>query len=130
VSDVSGDDLTVVRNYGGSTNTTIQDNDVILIIGNAALEGAEAPDPRFTNRVRKSNYTQIFTATVEVSGSQLAAHSIGIDDEIDFQKQERLRELLRDLENCVINGQSPGSTPQGSSTVRRTMRGILASIST
>ena len=130
VTGVSGNDLTVVRNYGGSTNSTIQDNDVIVILGNAALEGADAPAVRFTNRVRKSNYSQIFSAAIEVSGSQLAAHSIGIDDELDFQKQERLRELLRDLENCVINGRAPASDEQGSSTVRRTMRGILASINT
>jgi hypothetical protein len=130
VTGVSGDDLTVVRNYGGSTNATIADDDVIRILGNAALEGDDAPDARFTNRVRKQNYTQIFTAAVEVSGSQRAAQTIGLADEMDFQKQERLRELLRDLENCVINGFAAGSDPQGNSTTRRTMRGIVASIAT
>jgi hypothetical protein len=130
VTAIDGNDLTVVRNYGGSTNSSVADDDVIRILGNAALEGDDAPAARFTNRVRQSNYTQIFTASVEVSGSQLAAGTIGIDDELDFQKQERLRELLRDLENCVINGRAPASTPEGSSTVRRTMRGILASLTT
>jgi len=38
--------------------------------------------------------------------------------------------LLRDLENCVINGVAPTANPQGSSTVRRTMKGIFAWIST
>lgn len=36
----------------------------------------------------------------------------------------RLRELLRDLENSVVNGVAPAATPQGSATVRRTMRGL------
>jgi len=130
ITAISGNDLTVVRNYGGSANTTVADNDVIHIIGNAALEGENAPAARFTNRVRKQNYTQIFTAAVEVSGSQLAAQSIGLADELDYQKQERLRELLRDLENCVINGVAPAATQQGSSTVRRSMKGIMASIAT
>ena len=67
---------------------------------------------------------------MEVSGSQLAAKAIGVRDELDYQKQERLRELLRDLENCVINGVAAESDPQGSSSVRRTMRGVLASIET
>lgn len=49
---------------------------------------------------------------------------------MDYQKQERLRELIRDLENCVINGASPAANPQGSDTVRRTMRGIIPSIET
>src|SRR6185503_14858396 len=94
-----------------------------------ALEGDDAPAARFTNRVRKQNYTQIFTAAVEVSGSQLASQTIALADEMDYQKQERLRELLRDLENCIINGVSPAANQQGSGTVRRTMKGILASIS-
>ena len=130
VTAVAGDDLTVVRQYGSSPSASLVDNDPIMILGNAALEGDDAPDSRFTSRVRKSNYTQIFTASVEVSGSQLAAQTIGLADEMDYQKQERLRELLRDLENCVINGVAPASNPQGSSTVRRTMRGIIASLAT
>jgi hypothetical protein len=130
VTDINGNDLTVEREYGDSPNSTIADDDVIQIIGNAALEGDDAPTVRFTNRVRKQNYTQIFTKSVEVSGSQLATQSIGVADELDFQKQERLREMLRDLENCVINGVAPAADEQGSTTVRRTMRGILASITT
>jgi len=130
VTGISGDDLTVVRNYGGSTNASVVDNDVITIIGNAALEGDDAPSARFTNRSRKQNYTQIFTQSLEVSGSQLAASPIGLADEMEYQKTQRLRELLRDLENCVINGRAAGSDPQGSSTVRRTMRGIIASLTT
>ncbi len=94
------------------------------------LEGDARPAARFTSRVRRSNFTQILTAAVEVSGSQLAVKSIGVQDELDYQKQERVRELLRDLENCVLNGVAPASTQQGSSTVRRTMRGVLSSILT
>ncbi len=130
VTDIASNDLTVVRQYGGSPTVALVDNDVINIIGNAALEGDDAPTTRFTNRVRKQNNTQIFTATVEVSGSQLATQSIGLDDELDYQKQERLRELLRDLENCVINGYAASSDPQGDSSTRRTMRGALAAIAT
>ena len=104
VTGISTDTLTVVRGYGGTTAATLADDDIIRILGSAALEGDDAPTARFTSRSRKQNYTQIFTAGVNVSGSQLAASSIGIDDEMDYQKQQRLRELLRDVENCVING--------------------------
>lgn len=122
--------LTVTRGYGGSSAASIDNGDVLSILGNAALEGADADSPRFTARSRKTNYTQIFSATVEVSGSELAVRQIGVRDELDYQKNQRLRELLRDLENSVINGTSPTSTPQGSSTVRRTMRGIIPFITT
>lgn len=130
VTSVSGNNLTVTRQYGGTPSSSLVDNDPITIIANAALEGAQAGAARFTNRSRRQNYTQIFAATVEVSGSQLAARALSIDDEMDFQKQERLRELLRDLENAVINGVAPTSTPEGSTTVRRTMRGIRRAITT
>ena len=122
--------LGVTRSYGGTTGATLADNMLLTILGNAALEGDTAPEARFTNRLRRSNHTQIFTASVDVSGSMQASRAYGIADEVDYQKQERMRELLRDLENCVINGVAPSSTQQGSSTVRRSMNGIVHSIQT
>lgn len=130
VTGVNGDTLTVVRGYGGTTAEDLVDDQVINILGNAALEGADKPVARFTNRVRQGNYTQIFTAAVEVSGSDLAARQLGLADELDYQKTERLRELLRDLENTVINGDRPVSNPQGSGTVRRSLKGIFQHIGT
>lgn len=129
VESVSSNDLTVVRGYGGTTAEALADGQKLHILGNAALEGAESPAVRFTNRVRKQNYAQIFTSAVEVSGSQLAATTVGIEDELQYQMQERLRELLRDLENCVINGVAPAADPEGSGTVRRTMNGVLGQLS-
>lgn len=122
--------IVVTRGYGGTTPATLADDMELTILGNAALEGDGAPDARFTDRVRKSNYTQIFTASVDVSGSMQAARAYGIDDEVDYQKQERMRELLRDLENCVINGVAPSADQQGSSGVRRSLNGIIHSIQT
>ncbi len=130
VTAVAGNVLTVVRGYGGTTAESLTDNTILHIIGNAALEGADRTPARFTNRSRRTNYSQIFASTVEVSGSQLAAQAIGVEDEMDYQKQERLRELLRDLENSVINGVAPSANPQGGDTVRRTMRGLRSFITT
>ena len=130
VTAVTGNTLTVERAYGGTSNATLADNLKLHIIGNAAMEGADAPGARFTSRTRQQNYTQIFTAGILVSGTMQAVRAHGIADEADYQKQERLRELLRDLENTVINGVSPTSDQQGSSTVRRSMNGITAMIAT
>jgi hypothetical protein len=130
VSSVVANSLTVVRGYGGTIAAALANDMLLTILGNAALEGADASSARFTNRVRKRNFTQILTATIEISGSMQAARAHGIADEVDFQKQERMRELLRDLENCVINGVAPTTDPQGSTTVRRSMNGILRTIQT
>ncbi|MFC1780939.1 DUF5309 family protein [Planctomycetota bacterium] len=129
VTGISTNTLTVVRGYAGTTAEDLADDKVINILGNAALEGDDKPAARFTNRSRCSNYTQIFTASVEVSGTDMAASQLGLADELDFQKQERLRELIRDLENTVVNGGQPASNPEGSSSVRRSMKGIIKHLS-
>ena len=130
VTSINGDTLTVIRGYAGTTPENLADNQVINILGNAALEGADKPGARFTNRTRCGNYTQIFAAAVEVSGSDMASSQLGLPDEMDYQKQERLRELLRDLESTVINGGQPASNPEGSGSVRRSMKGIVQHLST
>jgi hypothetical protein len=130
VVDTGAGTIDVTRGYGGSTQVTLAEDQVLNIIGNAALEGADAAAARFTSRGRKQNYTQIFSSTVSVSGSELAVNQIGVRDELAWQKNLRTRELLRDLENSVINGVAATVNPQGSSTVRRTLRGLLSFIET
>jgi len=130
VTGISTNTLTVVRGYAGTTTENLADNQVINILGNAALEGADKPNARFTNRSRCGNYTQIFTAAVEVSGTDMAASQLGLADEIDNQKQTRIRELVRDLENTVINAGQPASNPEGSGSIRRSMKGIIQHLST
>ncbi len=130
VTAVAGNVLTVVRRYGNTTASNLSNTLKLTIVGNAALEGQDANPARFTTRTRKQNYTQIFSAAVQVSGTMQAVRAYGVQDEMDFQKQERLRELLRDLENTVINGSAAAAAPQGSSTVRRSMNGIIKQIAT
>jgi hypothetical protein len=130
VTDVQSDMVTVIRGYAGTTREALVNGKIVSILGNAALEGQERPAPKFTNRSRQGNYTQIFTASVEVSGTNAAASQLGLIDELDYQKQERLRELIRDLENTIINGGRAVVDPQGSSTTRRSLRGIIGHIAT
>ena len=129
-TDAENGTITVQRGYGGTTEADLADDQALTILGNAALEGDDAPSIRFTNRLRRGNWTQIFTAAVRVSGSDQAVRKLSVGDELDFQKQERLRELLRDLENTVVNGTAPAANPEGSAAVRRTMRGIIPSLTT
>ena len=130
VTSVNNDTISVTRGYAGTTAENIVDGQVINILGNAALEGAAKPQARFTNRVRQGNYTQIFSSTVEVSGTDIAASQLGLADEMDYQKQQRLRELVRDMENTVINGGQPDNAPQGSASVRRSLSGIVQRLAT
>ncbi len=131
VTAVVGNVLTVVRRHGNSPSSAIANSQRLTIIGSAALEGDDRPDPRFTNRVRRRNWTQIFTTGVEISGTLQASAKVGgVRDEMEYQKQARLREMMRDLENAVINGYAPSAVQQGSASARRSMSGIGALITT
>lgn len=81
-------------------------------------------------RIRKGNWTQAFTAAVRVNGADMAARKLSIADEVDYQKQERLRELLRELESAVINGLAWKPGESGDLAVRRRMTGIVPLLST
>lgn len=120
--------ITVTRAYGNTPRAQLVDGGVLRIISNAALEGQEAAAARFSVRARRSNFTQIFSAPIQISGTEMAVRQVAIADELDYQKTLRLRELLRDLENTVINGVKADVTPEGSVQARRTMGGLIAGI--
>ena len=130
VTDVGSSTITVQRGYGATDPEAIAAGDTLHILGNASLEGQDADAARFTLRQRRGNWTQIFSKTVLVSGSELAVRHLAVADELDFQKTKALRELLRDIENTVINGIASAAAPMGSDAVRRTTNGVLPQLAT
>ncbi|MBZ0135668.1 MAG: DUF5309 domain-containing protein [Planctomycetes bacterium] len=125
VTGVSTNTLTVSRGYGGSTAAPVVDGQRMDVIGHAALEGEDAAPAAYRARVRKENYSQIFTETVTISGSMDAVGLHAVEREFDYQVIQRLRELMRSLEQTVICGYKAAANPQGSTAVRRTMGGLL-----
>jgi len=129
ITAVSTDTLTVTRGYGSTTAAAIGNGDELQRISRAALEGDDSPGSASRLRTRRGNWTQIFTEDVLVSGTRQAVQNIGnVGNEHDHQLANRLKELLSELERACINSVAPAATMQGSSTVRRTMDGILAQI--
>jgi len=132
VTGTASDTLQVTRGYGGSTAATIPDASEVACVGHAALEGADARDDYQRARDRRENWTQIFDKTIYTSGTEDAVDVGGVapQSEFDYQKSKKLAQALAVLEAAVINGDVPASTPQGSASVRRTMRGLIDFIST
>ncbi|MCR4318683.1 MAG: DUF5309 domain-containing protein [Planctomycetes bacterium] len=128
ITAVASTGITVTRGYGGTSADSLSSGATLEIISFAALEGDDAPSSRETTRSGKSNYTQIFTEAVKVSGSMNAADAVAVASEFDYQVMNRMKELLRQLERTALSGVKHASTPIGSSTVRRTMQGIIPSI--
>jgi hypothetical protein len=106
VTAVSGTTLTVVRGYAATTAAAIADLAKIEVQFVEGSEGADARSARFKARVAKSNKTQIFDDSVEISGTAAAVQQYGINDLYEYEKQKKQLELALQLEKALINGVS------------------------
>jgi hypothetical protein len=106
VTAVSGTTLTVVRGYAATTAAAIADLAKIEVQFVEGAEGADARSARFKARVAKSNKTQIFDDSVEISGTAAAVQQYGINDLYEYEKQKKQLELALQLEKALINGVS------------------------
>lgn len=130
ITGISGNTVTIVRGFGSTTPAVGAAGHEYFVIAAAALEGADVSRDTSRPRARRSNYLQIFKADIIVSGTMQSTSKLGgIADEYAYQKQQRLKEVIRDLEKAVILGKSSGNT-LGSESAYRTFRGIWDSLTT
>lgn len=102
-----------------------------------ALEGADAPSDENRVRAGVSNIVQIHHETVGVSYTKLAATgqksgvnndaSNPVRNELDWQVEQMLKQMVRDLEFSFIQGTY--QKPADNTTARKT-RGLLSAITT
>ncbi len=92
---------------------------------NAAIEGADYSFAIPSARTRVGNYTQIFVKTLEVSGTQEAVDTAGVESEFSYQMKKRMKELATDIEKALITG----TGNSGASGTARELKGALAWIS-
>lgn len=93
---------------------------------NAAIEGADFSFSVPSARTRVSNYTQIFTKTVEVTRTQRKVNVAAIDDEFNYEVEKAMKEIANDIEEAIVNG----TANAGASGTAREMKGVLSFIST
>ncbi len=130
ITAINGDSISFARAFGGTVAATITVGDTLFFIGDAALEGADVVTDISRPRVRVTNFVQIFKKDLIVSGTVQAVRQLGgITNEMDHQRAQRLKEIVRDLEKTVIRGKTSGNSI-GSATARRSMRGVLDYITT
>ncbi|MEU4332336.1 SU10 major capsid protein [Nonomuraea dietziae] len=125
---------------GGQTNSIEfewQTFDLRAAAQNTRLEGADAPAEEERVRANVTNIVQIHQETVGVSYTKLAANQAkaGINNaesnpvmnELDWQVEQMLKQMVRDVEFSFIQGTY--AKPADNTTARKT-RGILAAITT
>lgn len=130
ISAITGNILTLTRGFGGTLAATIDAGANLFVISDAALEGADVTGDISRPRGRQTNFTQIFKKDIIISGTvEAQEHLGGVTNEMDYQRTQRLRESLRDLEKAMIRGKTSLNTI-GSTTAFRTMDGVLARLVT
>lgn len=120
VVSVSSDTLTVVREFGGTTGATHDNNAPIEIVGHAQVEGDPPPAARTFDFTQPFNYTQIFEDSIHLTGSQMSMKQYGLDDEYDYQTAKIFKELLIKLERSAVDG----GRAAGSATTARATGGL------
>jgi hypothetical protein len=98
--------LTVTRGYASTTAAAVASGAKVEFLFDEGVEGAAARDARYKARVRKSNLTQIFTDSVDISGTAQAVAQHGVNDLYEYEKQKKQLELALQLEKALINGVS------------------------
>ncbi|OME37888.1 hypothetical protein BSK46_14250 [Paenibacillus odorifer] len=102
--DTGAKTLTVTRGYASTTAAAIASGAKVEFLFDEGVEGADARAARFKARVRKSNLTQIFTDTVDLSGTAQATAQHGVNNLYEYEKQKKQLELALQLEKAAING--------------------------
>lgn len=119
VTGVSGNDLTVVRGWGTTAATSIADNDVIVILGNATAEGENVPTAITSTPVKKVNYLQIFREPMSVTETEDATELYAGGNDLAQLRREHLQLHLKDIERAFFFGE-PKEDTSGSQVVRAT----------
>jgi hypothetical protein len=104
VTAVSGNNLTVVRGYGGSTAASLIDGTVTRIISRPRPEGSD-PDANANSMPSMNyNYTEIFDDTFKVSGTSVGTDLAGINNLIDTNTMQSMLTVTRRINTATIYG--------------------------
>lgn len=130
ITSIAGNTIHVSRGFGSTVATSADVGTSLTLVADAALEGDDVINDTSAPRVRQMNYCQIFKKDVIVSGTRQATTNLGgIGDEFGYQRANRLREMLRDLDKAAILGILSGNTI-GTASGTRTTKGLRSFINT
>lgn len=114
ITAISGSTYTVTRGYGGTTAVSHTNGSQWRVIGRPTYENSDLGRDLSKARIVKTNLIERFERNVNISQEQLmrAKHNYapGVPNELRYQFEQRLRELLREMNNTALYGrQSAGA---------------------
>lgn len=110
--------ITVQRGYDATTPEAITAKAELKVIARPRPEGEDTfRKNEINDRLVSFNFAQIFSRYASVSRTQQQVNTYGVEDELDYQVNLRLQELIREANNSLIygrkyigSGQQPRST--------------------
>jgi hypothetical protein len=116
--DEVADTITVQRGYDTTAPEAIAVDAELKVISRPRPEGEGVfRKNEINDRLVSFNYSQIFQRYADVSRTQQQVKTYGVDDELDYQVNLRLQEMVREMNNSLIYGRKyVGTAAQPRST--------------
>ena len=119
ITAVSGNNLTVVRGFGGTTAADIASGVVLTIDSVGREENSTAQNDGIFQPDPLENYFQTMDTAVEFSRRALATLQFGNTNDLTFQVAERIKQLATQLDRALVRGRKATATV-GANTVTYT----------
>ncbi len=100
----SATDLTLVRDYGGSTGVTLVVGDKVFLVSSPLNEKSSAGTGTGQEPDMAYNYTEIFERVAEISRTAQAVKKYGLENALDYQVSNKMIDIMREMNNAVIYG--------------------------
>ena len=113
VTAVTGDNLTVVRGFGGSTAAALTSGQVLTIDSVGREENSTAENDGIFQPDPVENYFQTMDTAVEFSRRALATIQFGNTNDLAFQVSERIRQLTIQMDRALVRGRRATATIGG-----------------
>ena len=113
VTAVSGNDLTVLRGQGGSTAADIADTTEMSIESVAREENSLAVTDGIYEPEDVENYFQTMDTSIEMSRRALAVVQHGNYNDLNFQVNERIKQLAIQMNKTLMRGRKMAVTIDG-----------------
>ena len=117
----------VAKNKATNTTHQWQTDALADVAANAAVEGDDIAYETLAATSKETNYTQISTKGIQVSGTNDAVTSAGRNNELAYQVAKAAKELKRDMETALLSNVAKAA---GNATTARKLGGVQTWIET
>jgi Family of unknown function (DUF5309) len=114
-------DLTVTRPYASSTDEQLTSAHILVVVGQAIVEGADPQAPRSEDMTSDYNVTQIFQEKIQATRTARKNEQYGIKDPYTYELDKKMRELAIRQNVAYLHSRRN----QDTSNKRRSMGGLF-----